>query len=183
MSRWLIGLILVILAVATTILLRSLEKTEKVTTSGLSLPDYTLEEFKTVRLDPQGHLQEQLTAQKMVHYTDRSTELTTLEIIFYRQGKTYWTVQAERGRISAEGHEMWLQGNTILWWDGRLEQGRVEIISQDIYLRLDQEYAETQAPTTIHNRHTKTQALGAKVFLPNKRIELLSKVRGSYELH
>lgn len=183
MGRWLAGTILVVSVVITTWLLRSLEQEKTVISSGVQVSDYTLKNFKTIRLNEQGQMREQLIAQKMIHYEDKSTELVTLEIIFYRQGKVYWTIQAEQGRISADGNEMWLQGNTILWWDGQLDQSRVEILSQDVYLRIDQEYAETSALTTIQNDYTKTQALGARVFLPKKRIELLSKVRGHYEIH
>lgn len=178
-----LAIILVVLVAVTTWLLRNLEQENLVITNSSEIPDYTLKNFKTVRLNEQGQVQEQLTAQKMIHYEDKSTQLTTLEMIFYRQGQVYWTIQAEQGKISADGHEMWLQGQAILWWEGRLAPGRVEITSQDIYLRTDQEYAETNALTTIQSDYTQTQALGAKVFLPTKRIELLSQVRGKYELH
>jgi lipopolysaccharide export system protein LptC len=181
MARWLVGSILVILVAITTWLLRTLEETG--VANDLQNPDYTLKDFKTVRLNEQGQLQEQLVAQKMIYREDKITELFVLTIVFYRHGKIYWTVEAERGRISADGQEMWLQGQATLWSEESLKQDRVEIASQDIYLRIDQEYAETQAFTTIHSQYTQTQSVGAKVFLPDKRIELLSQVRGHYELH
>lgn len=183
LSRWGGWLILISLALATTWLMRSLEQEfSNSTESNNHLSDYTLTNFKTTQMDEQGKLKNQLTAETMRHYPDINATLIAPYLVFYKEGRPAWTIRAEQGEVSPDGNQIWLLGNTNFLWHTQGQQIPMEIISRDVWVRLDTEYAETAAFTTIISNNNKTQCQGMRIYMPSERIELLSQVRGHYEV-
>jgi lipopolysaccharide export system protein LptC len=178
---------LISLALITTWLVRSLEDDLlSATESHLHVPDYTMKNFESTQMDEHGQLKNQLTAKAMTHYPDTNTELTAPLIIFYKKKQPTWTVRAEQGEISLDANQVWLLGKTILQQHTQASlidpQKSMKIISRDVRVQLDTEYAETVAPTTIISHVGKTDCIGMRVFIPIEQIELLSQVRGRYVL-
>lgn len=182
LTRWGGWIILVGLATITTFLVYSLEEDPVVNVANQNtIPDYTLKNFSSTRLNEQGQLKNQMTATTMKHYLEANTQLTAPSILFYKANRLTWTVQAEQGEVSPTGHQVWLLGHTTLQRQTKEPKKQVKIISQDVFVQLEQEYAETAAPTTIIKYNGQTEAVGMRVFLPTEQVELLSQVRGHYE--
>jgi len=183
LNQWKGWSVLISLALVTTWLLYSLE--EKFLASNensLRVPDYTLTDFKTIQMDEHGHLKNQLMAETMTHYPDTNTHLTAPQMVFYKEnGQPKWTVRAEQGEVSSNGNQIWLLGHTTLLQQSTPSQPEpLKIISQDVRVQLDTEYAETAAPTTIVSNYGETHSVGMRVWIPTEKIELLSQVRGHY---
>jgi LPS export ABC transporter protein LptC len=181
LKRWGGWFILIGFAIATTWFVQNLEEKFLFQEETLtSTPDYTLTNFKSTRMDEHGQLKNQLTAKTMTHYPDANAKLMAPYMIFYKKMRQTWTVQAERGEVSPDGYQVWLQGQTVLQQYPQNQQPPMKIISQDVWARLDTEYAETAAPTIIYHNNGKTNSVGMRVFMPIEQIELLSQVRGHY---
>ena len=180
MKQWRIWSLLTTLALATMWLLHTLDEKVEVKVIDTSNPDYIMEKFTTIHTDEKGQLKNRLQAENMLHYSKEKTQLTTPNLIFYKQSKPDWFVQAEQGEISGNSDDIWLLGQVHLWQLDDNQQKRIEIMSSDIHIRLDEEYAETTEPTTILMKSGETHSIGVKVFTAQQRIELLSKVRGHY---
>jgi lipopolysaccharide export system protein LptC len=182
LSRWSGWLILIILAFGTTWLEQSIKKVLSKPSVEISdnVPDYTMKNFQTKQMDEQGYLKNELTAETMIHYKNTNTKLNSPSMVFYEAKQPVWTVRSEQGEISPDGEQIWLLGEARLQ---RYNQSPpLEIISRDIWLQLEQQYAETAAPTTIISGLHKTQSVGMRVFMLTKQIELISQVRGHYEI-
>jgi lipopolysaccharide export system protein LptC len=54
------------------------------------------------------------------------------------------------------------------------------MLTRDAYLRPKERYAETKAPTVIEQGDSAVEGIGARVYLAEKRYELLSGVKGRY---
>jgi len=184
LSYWRSGLVLMSLMLITIGLWSSLKKDfSDLPKSRLDVPDYTLKNFKTTRMDEQGHQKNQLTAKMMVHYPQANTALTAPYMVFYNEeGQPAWTMRAEKGEISPDGNQIKLLGNTTLQRQTQNPQQQVKVISQDVLVQVDTEYAETAAPSTIISHNSKIHSIGMRVFMPTEQVELLSKVRGHYVL-
>ena len=106
-------LLLISLALVTTWLVRNLEK-DLSSSPQMSdhIPDYVLYDFQSIQLNEQGYLKSRLIAEKMVHYLQAKTELTTPTMVFYQRQQPVWKIQAERGEISNDDNEIWLLGQT-----------------------------------------------------------------------
>ena len=101
LNYWQSGLVLMSLMLITIGLWSSLKKDfSDLPKSRLDVPDYTMTNFKTIRMDEQGHQKNQLTAKMMVHYPQANTALTAPDIVFYnKEGQPTWTMRAEKGEI------------------------------------------------------------------------------------
>ncbi len=183
LERWGGWLVLIGLAVATTLLLRSLEQEAQARRPNTDqVPDYAMKNFTTTTLDEQGQLKQQLAAQMMTAYPNTHTDLTAPTVIFYKDGHPTWTVQAEQGRVSSDNNIIWLLGTTTFQREAPTPQNTLQIISRNVRVQRDIEYAETEAPTTILSSYGETHSVGLQVFMQTQRIELLSQVRGRYVL-
>lgn len=180
-ERWGGWLMLISLAIATTLLLHNLgEDFQAHSLSSQPLPDYTLSRFTTTSMDEQGLLKQQVTADSMIHYPTTNTELTKPYIMFYKGGQPTWTVQAEQGQISPDNNQIWLLGATTFQKQMTTAEKAITILSKDVLVKRDIEYAETQAPTTIQSGYGETHSVGMRVFMATEQVELVSNVRGQY---
>ncbi len=179
-----VWILLTTFALVTTWLVQNLEK-DLSTSPQMSdhIPDYTLHHFQSVQMNEQGYLKSRLMAEKMVHYLQAKTELTTPAIVFYKHQQPIWEIQAERGEISNDDNEIWLLGQTHLRRYTLNQFQELEIITRDVRLQRDTQYAETALATQIISPYGKTHSVGMRVFIPQEKIELLSQVQGNYVLH
>lgn len=184
-SQWSGWLLLLSLALGTTWFVYQMEDNLfSPATEMPVLPDYTLEKFTSIQMDEQGQLKNQLTAETMIHYPQINTKLTSPYIIFYKNTQPLWQVWAEQGEVSPDGNQVWLLGKTTLLRQMQGEEELVKpplkILSQDVWVQLAQQYAETAAHSLIINGENQIQGIGMRVFMPLERVELLSQVRGYY---
>ncbi|MCP4697637.1 MAG: LPS export ABC transporter periplasmic protein LptC [Gammaproteobacteria bacterium] len=143
-------------------------------------PDHTMENFIATTMDENGLIKRRLQAQKMVHYPVADTELTKPYVVFYSEGQAGWHVSAEQGRVSPDGNTVHLLGHTDVWRDSP-GQGRIEISARDVLVKLDEQYAETQAPAQLRTPNGEARSTGMKLFMQTRKMELLSQVKGLYE--
>ncbi len=182
-SRWGGWFTLISLALATTWLVRSLdEEFFKQPNSQQHVSDYTLRNFTSTQMNKHGRLKNKLTAETMVHFPDTNTKLTAPYMVFYKEEQPLWTVRAEQGEVSPDGKQLWLLGNTTLQRLTSGQQKTMKIISRNVWVQLDTEYAETASPTTIFTDNGETHSIGMRIFMPTEQIDLLSRVRGHYVL-
>jgi len=152
-----------------------------------------MNDVKTTQFDEQGHINYQLKATLFVHFegegrttkereTNSFSELTKPFITLYNQDVLPWQASADEGISEKNGDQITLLGNVVLWQQS--EQGIVSrVTTNKLVIQPKQQYAQTDKPVMISDPTGTTNAIGAKVFLPINKIELLSTVRGIYDAH
>ncbi len=177
-------IILVSLVLITTWLVRSVDdELIIIPKNNLKMPDYTLKNFDTIRMNEIGKLKSQLTATDMIHYPNTNTSIADPIMVFYQDNNPSWTIKAENGEVSPAADQIWLLGDTTLQQHNQKQPEKsIKIISQDLWVRIDTEYAYTDALTTIISKFGETKAKGMRIFMPIEQIELFSQVRGRYAL-
>jgi len=143
-------------------------------------PDYTLTDFKTVRMDPTGQLVNQLEAEKMVHYPNAETQLQKPSLIFYKQKQATWFVNAERATVSPDGNTILFLGKTTFFRPATPRHQRLTIISENVQVNKLTQVAETQAAAQLLTDASTTHSVGMRFQLTVEHLELYSQVRGHY---
>lgn len=135
-------------------------------------------------MDQEGLPLYQLAGTHMAHYPDNDTiEITAPDAVFYQQATARWEVVAERGLTNSQGDEIDLLGEVIIHQLGAdSKTSNMKILTRNVRVEPRAKYAETHQPVTLLNSFGKTHSIGARVYLKEGRIELLSRVRGNYDL-
>ena len=144
-------------------------------------PDYIMENFEATTMNTQGNMEYRVTARKMAHFPDDdTTELERPLVTAYTDTVALWQVQAERGIARTRNDEVFLAGTVIATRLPTPEQGAVTIDTSNLTINHADNLGVTPDKVTITEAHGVTRATGMRIYLKEKRLELLSNVRGTY---
>jgi lipopolysaccharide export system protein LptC len=144
-------------------------------------PDYYMENFSQLSMDPGGGLDNKLQAEFMVHYLDDdSSELVRPRLELYNDSRPPWIVVAERGWVSAGNEVILLYGPVEIWRNHADGEREVEVLTTNLRILADEDYAESDYPTTIRSRTTTTHAVGMRARFGKGHLELLERVRSRH---
>jgi lipopolysaccharide export system protein LptC len=141
-------------------------------------PNYTMEDFSAIRMNEQGLPEYELNAPYMAHYPQQDrTDLKQPKFTVHERARQQtW---ADQGTVLKQGDEILLTGNVVI--RGHDENQKVLRIETPVLRILpNDEYAETQEAVHITRGDNVLDAVGAKVYLDQHVLLLLSKVRGTY---
>ena len=146
-------------------------------------PVLTVEQFRAVRLNLAGVREYVLEAPRLSQLPGQSGIRIEQPVLDWYQpdGQTReWRLQAEQGWITADYQILRLDGAVVM--DRTVASGKppVTIKTRDVQIYQANRYAETAAPVQAITPDGEFRAVGARAWLDQERLELLSEVRGSY---
>ncbi|MFP5344282.1 MAG: LPS export ABC transporter periplasmic protein LptC [Gammaproteobacteria bacterium] len=148
------------------------------------VPDATMDDFVATGMGVDGRPEHRLRAQRMLHYPDDgSTEFIRPLLTVFQENAPPWQVRAERGLLAKDRDSVWLQDAVRIENPDAAPHLRWRLDTRDLHVKVDEEYAETARPVTIAGETSVTHAVGMKVFLKEGRVQLLAKVKGTYEVN
>lgn len=92
-----------------------------------------------------------------------------------------WRVKAESGWSATDRQIIRLDGIVTMIRTAASGKPPMTVTTRDIVIRAGGRYAETVAPTQVAMPNGELQTTGARVWLDQQRLELLSEVRGFYD--
>ncbi|MFO7639930.1 MAG: LPS export ABC transporter periplasmic protein LptC [Candidatus Competibacteraceae bacterium] len=147
-------------------------------------PVLTIERLRAVRMTVAGQRELAIEAPRLWQLPGQGgVRLERPELDWYQpDGQTReWRLRAEWGWVSADQKTLFLEGEVVA--DRTAESGRspVTLVTRDVRVRPAEHYLETAAPTRAATPGGELRAVGARAWLDQERVELLSEVRGVYE--
>lgn len=145
-------------------------------------PDYIMENLVSTSLDQSGNLDYTMSAVKLAHYPDDdSTVIDKPFIKVYKDAQEVWHVESAKGIASSEGKEVYLEGRVdIQRLPTELEEAAT-INTSNVLVKTEENLALTDDRITIKDKNGTTTAMGMRLNFKDKKLELLSEVKGSYE--
>lgn len=176
--RWKIVIVLSLLAIGSAWLLNRLSETGSTEVSVLRHdPDNYMHDLTTLTMNQDGSAKNKLYADYMAHYPDDNTiELINPRLDIFRSEKPPTTITAEKGWVTEDNEVILLSGKARLIQLDAEGVRELEIITSDVRVLMDQEYAETDKPSTIFVKTTTIKSTGMKAYLGENRLELLNNV-------
>jgi len=173
-------IVLGMLTIGSAWLLNYLAGKKSTTTNALSHePDYYMENFTTITMEEDGTAKNKLRAEYMAHYPDdNTTELLKPMLEVFRKDKLPIMIIADKGWVTADNEVILLSGNVKLWQDDEAGERKLEIITSDVKILMDQEYAETDKPATMTGKRMIVNSTGVRAYFKENRLELLHNVHG-----
>ena len=118
----------------------------------------------------------------MTHYPDdNTTELHDPELEIFRQDKPPIIVKSDKGWVTSNNDVILLSGNVYLHQDDEFGERRLEVISKDVRVLVDQKYAETDKAATLITKRQITNSVGMRAYLQEQRMEFLNNVQTKIE--
>jgi len=180
--RWLSFIGLLLLAGASTWLLKTLDRDMLIEDSAAvrNSSDYSMGNFITQTMNNKGQIKYHLQAKGLIHYPSSNTQLKQPYFVFYAEGRPSWYALAEKGEVTPNGDKIFLQGKCSIKHYNKEGALQAEIISSDIFIEPEKRYAETKQPAKINSPLGVTETVGMRLMINERKIDLLSRVRGSY---
>ncbi|CAK0765473.1 Lipopolysaccharide export system protein LptC [Gammaproteobacteria bacterium] len=154
----------------------SLEKIER---SVRHEQDYFATKLVAKILDNAGPLRYRLEADFVQHFPDDdSTDLTNPYFVLFREGVPSWMASAKKGQVSAKGETVWLRDQVQIRRPPDMLPWAMD--TSELRLHPKEQFAETDRALEIRSQRQTVNAVGMKAFFSEKRVELLSQVRGRH---
>jgi len=145
-------------------------------------PDYYMENFSTLTMDQDGKPKNRLNGLYMAHYPDdNTTELHKPEYEIFRQDQPPIIINAEKGWLTSNNEVLLLTGNVYLHQNDAFGELKLEVITEDARILIDQNYAETDKTVTLISKRSVINSVGMRAYLQEDRMEFLSNVQTTIE--
>jgi len=151
------------------------------------VPVHSADVFSThyvkLEMNAAGTPKSQLVADKMQHYKDNGvTELQQPRLSFTNTTTPPWLISAEKGVLSADGKDLYLDGQVFIERAKSQNSKALKIITTNLNVKPDINFAETTQRAELLSPPNITVGKGMKlVFEQPIRLELLANVQGKYE--
>ena len=145
--------------------------------------DYFSVGYEKWQMDEKGHLDTQLTANKMTHYSDNKTiVLENPAMIFENDAPAPWKIRAQTGEIPTNSDLILLNGTVFIDRAGNAKERELAIETSNLTVTPKTHFAQTKEWTQLRSGKNITTGLGMKTtFNAPIHLELLAKVHGKYE--
>jgi lipopolysaccharide export system protein LptC len=153
-------------------------------------PDAYLINTKTTQYNTEGDVSHIILADKVSHFkiSKSNAEAYTLleqpKFTFYNNRASTtppWHASSKHARSLHQNEELLMTGDVILTQRNSHDVIATSISSEELLIKPNQQYAETNKPVIINTELGVTTAIGLKMSLASETIELLSNVRSRYE--
>ena len=146
-------------------------------------PVLTVEQLRAVRLNLAGIREYVLAAPRLWQLPGQGGIRIEQPVLDWYQpdGQTReWRLQAEQGWIAADYQILRLEGAVVMDRTAASGKPPATIKTRDVQIYRANRYAETAAPVRAITPDGEFRAVGARAWLDQEQLELLSEVRGSY---
>jgi lipopolysaccharide export system protein LptC len=145
-------------------------------------PDYRVANFTTTTYNRDGNAETVLSAAQMLHYPDDdSTEVTAPRVMQAKPAQSRFTVEADRGRISREGDEIFLYDNVVLVREADATQPRARMSTSFLHILRDRSLVRTDRPVQFEEEDRSLAGRGMEYHADTRELFLHEDVRARFE--
>jgi len=147
-------------------------------------PVLTVERFQAVRMNIAGKREYVVEAPRLWQLPGQGGTRIEQPVLDWYQpdGQTReWRIQAESGWGAADQKTLRLEGIVTMVRTVASGKSPMTVTTRDVLIHPVERYAETAARVQVATPDGNFQAVGARAWLDQQRLELLSEVRGFYD--
>jgi lipopolysaccharide export system protein LptC len=175
-------LVLVLLLVLAYWLEAALESSQQTAApSSRQQPDFGLTGFTLRSYDADGSLRYEARGQSMQHHPGNKESLAEgVHVIALREGRPPWVMDARQARFDDAGSRTSLHGDVALRREAAPGLPAIQIYTDSLHYQPQEDFAETADPITIYRDADFIKSHGARAWLEDGKVQLLSRVRGRH---
>jgi|SRR5436190_4199809 len=145
-------------------------------------PDYVVTHFTTTTYNREGSAETVLSAAQMQHYPDDdSTEVTAPRVMQAKPAQPRFTVEAERGKISREGDEIFLYDHVVLVREAEADKPVARMTTDFLHILRDRSLVRTDRPVLFEEEGRSLRGRGMEYRADTRELFLRDDVRARFE--
>jgi lipopolysaccharide export system protein LptC len=145
-------------------------------------PDYLVTNFTTTTYNREGKAETVLSAAQMQHFPDDdSTEVAAPRVMQAKPAQPRFTVQAERGKISREGDEIFLYDNVVLVREADAAQARARMTTSFLHVLRDRSLVLTDREVLFEEEGRSLRGRGMEYHNDTRELFLRDDVHARFE--
>lgn len=146
-------------------------------------PDFILEGFSAVKMNPDGSRRYALSAKRMVHYPDDdSTDLEAPKLIYFDYQRAPVTVRSETAQATEGGDQVFFKGDVQVVRSAYETTPELGIFTSFLHVIPDQDLAKTDRLVRMVEGKSTASSVGLEFDNRTRQVRLLSEVKASYEI-
>ena len=145
-------------------------------------PDYLVTNFITTTYNRDGHAETVLAAAQMQHYPDDdSTDVRQPRVVQSKAEQPRFTVQADRGKISREGDEIFLYDHVVMVRDAVGEEPPAKMTTSFLHILRDRALVRTDREVLFEQEGRSLTGRGMEYHSDTRELFLRSDVRARFD--
>lgn len=145
-------------------------------------PDFIIEGFAAVQMNPDGSRRYALSAKRMVHYPDDdSTDLELPKLVYFDYQRAPVTVRSDTARTTQGGDDVFFEGDVQVVRSAYETNPELGIFTSFLHVIPDQDLAKTDRLVRMVEGKSTASSVGLEFDNRTRQIRLLSEAKVSYE--
>ena len=145
-------------------------------------PDFVIEGFSAVKMNPDGTRRYALAAKRMVHYPDdNSTQLELPRLVYFDYERSPVTIHSETAEVVQGGDDVFFRGDVQIIRSAYARNAELGVFTSFLHVIPDKDLAKTDKPVRMVEGISTASSVGLEFNSVTREIKLLSEVKASYE--
>jgi lipopolysaccharide export system protein LptC len=145
-------------------------------------PDFVVEGFSAVKMNPDGTRRYALAAKRMVHFPDdNSTQLELPRLVYFDYQRAPVTIRSETAEAVQGGDDVFFRGDVQIIRSAYATNAELGVFTSFLHVIPDKDLAQTDKPVRMVEGKSTASSVGLEFNNVTREIKLLSEVKASYE--
>lgn len=144
-------------------------------------PDFIVEGFSAVKMNPDGTRRYALAAKRMVHFPDdNSTQLELPRLVYFDYQRAPVTIRSETAEAVQGGDDVFFRGDVQIIREAYASNAELGVFTSFLHVIPDKDLAKTDKPVRMVEGSSTASSVGLEFNNATREIKLLSEVKASY---
>ena len=145
-------------------------------------PDFYIEGFMAIRMNPDGTRRYELTGTRLTHYGDEEHSLlASPSLLYYDYERAPVKVSSNTAEVEDGGDNVHFRGEVTISRPAFGENPELGVATDYMLVMPEEEFAKTNEPVTMTEGNSTVRSLGLEFDNKARKIRLLSTVKAHYE--
>ncbi|HEX7813262.1 MAG TPA: LPS export ABC transporter periplasmic protein LptC [Burkholderiales bacterium] len=146
-------------------------------------PDFIIEGFSAVQMNPDGTRRYALSARRMVHYPDdNSTQLEAPRLVYFDYERAPVTVRSDTADATKGGEDVYFRGDVQVLRSAFDANPELGLFTSYLHVVPDRDFAQTDKPVRMVEGNSTASAVGLEFDNKTRQVRLLSEVKANYAI-
>ncbi len=146
-------------------------------------PDFVIEGFSAVKMNPDGTRRYALAATRMVHFPDdNSTQLALPRLVYFDHKRAPVTIRSETAEVAQGGDDVFFRGDVQIIRSAYASNAELGVFTSFLHVIPDKDLAKTDKPVRMVEGISTASSVGLEFNSATHEIKLLSDVKASYDV-